>query len=281
MEDENKKINNQKVLISVLTPAYNAEEYIAETIESILTQTYGDFEYIIADNSSTDRTWQIISEYAQKDKRIIAVKNDSNLGIAGNRNKLIDLAHGKYIVWQEADDISMPQRIEHQLSFMEQHPEVSLCGGYLECFNESGVIGIRKYPDDDENLRRLIFRYAPVAQPAAIIRKSCLDAMGPYAVQYVPADDLEMTLRLGAVYKMSNLPEIVLKFRIHNTVNSTTFSKLKMLELNTLAIRRQYARIYNMTMLDKLYNSAQYASIYIMSPRLKIWLFNRWRNSRP
>ena len=266
--------------VSVLMPAYNAGPYLAEAIDSILSQTYRDFNFIICDDCSTDDTLQIIQKYAAIDSRIVVIKNDKNLGIAKTRNRLVEHSTAEYIAWQEADDISLPQRLEHQVSFMEQNPDVAICGGYLECFNTSGVIGVRKYPVDNDSLRKLVFRYAPVAEPAAIIRKSCLDVVGPYSVQYTPADDLEMTLRLGANYKMANLPEIVLKFRLHNTANSTTFSKLKILELNTLAVRRQYIDKYKMTLLDRLYNMAQYVSIYTIPPGLKIQIFNRWRNSK-
>lgn len=266
--------------VSVLIPAYNAEPYIKAAIDSILGQTYQDFELIVVDDCSTDDTYNIISQYVARDSRITAFRNEHNQGIAKNRNKLLGFATGEYIIWQEADDISLPQRIEHQLAFMEAHPNVAICGGYLECFDEKKIVGIRKYSSIDAELRKLVFRYAPVPQPAAIIRRSCLIEVGPYNPDYTPADDLEMTLRLGSHYELANLPEIVMRFRIHNNANSTTFTKLKKLELNTLAIRQKYANEYGMSLFDKIYNLAQYISIFIVPPRLKIWLFNRFRNSK-
>ncbi|MCA9308097.1 glycosyltransferase family 2 protein, partial [candidate division WWE3 bacterium] len=122
-------------LVSVITPAYNVEHVLEETIKSVLNQTYNNFEFIILDDASPDNTWQIIQKWAKKDKRIIPVKNEINLYIAENRNKGLLLAKGKYIVWQDADDISVSSRIEKQVEFMEQNPDVAICGGYLQSFN--------------------------------------------------------------------------------------------------------------------------------------------------
>lgn len=266
--------------ISVLMPAYNAEPYIEAAIDSMLNQSHQDFEFIIGDNRSTDRTWEIIQKYASQDSRIIAMRHETNLGIAGNRNRLVERAQSEYVAWQEADDISLPLRLEHQLAFMETHPQVGICGGYLECFDENGIVGIRKYPSGDKELRKLVFRYAPVPQPAAIIRRHCFENVGLYDSVFTPADDLEMTLRLGTRFELANLPEVVMRFRLHNNASSTTFSKLKTLERHTIAVRKKYARAYNMNLFDRLYNIAQELSIYLIPPRFKIWLFNFFRNSR-
>lgn len=269
-------MDNPKV--SVITPAYNAEEYIAEAIESILNQTFRDFEFIIIDNCSTDKTWEIIQRYINKDDRIIALKNERNLGIAGNRNKGLSLARGKYIVWQDADDISMPTRIEKEYEFMEENPEVGIVGGYLQFFNEKENLSIRKYALDDQSLRKVIFRYSPVAQPAAMVRKKCLDEFGEYSLKYPVTEDLDMCFRIGSKYKFANLQEVVIKYR--ENVSSVTFAKLKKMELDTLEIRKKYAKGYgyNMTISDKIYNFFQYCSIFIVPSRIKIWLFNKIRN---
>ena len=129
--------------ISVLTPAYNAEAYIGETIESILGQTFADFEYIIFDDCSTDGTWEIIIRYAEKDSRIVPVQGEKNLGFAGAYGRLASLATGEYVAWQSADDISMPYRLEHQLRFMENNPDVGVCGGYILLFDREKEIGVR------------------------------------------------------------------------------------------------------------------------------------------
>lgn len=271
-------LNNPK--ISVLMPAYNAEKYIKEAIKSILNQTFKDFEFIIVDDCSKDKTWQIIQNYAKKDKRILVLRNDRNLGIAGSRNKLVSLVKGKYIVWQDADDISMPCRIEHQYKFMEENPEVGICGGFLLFFNKNENKSIRKYAPDDKSLRKNIFRYSPVAQPAAIIRKKCFDEFGKYNLKYPPAEDLDMSFRIGTKYRFANLQEIVVRYRESN--DSSTFTKLKKIELDTIEIREKYSKGYgyNMDAFDRIYNLIQYFSTFIIPARLKIYLFNLMRNSR-
>lgn len=264
--------------VSVITPAYNTEKYVSEAIESILNQTLGNFEYIIIDDCSTDDTWKIIQEYAKKDARIIALKNEKNLGIAGNRNRGLREAKGKYIVWQDADDISIPQRIEHQYNFMEKNPQVGILGGYLQFFNENGNLSIRKYRPDDASLRKTIFRYSPVAQPSAIVRKKCFDEFGMYDLEMPPAEDLDMSFRIGSKYKFANLREVLVRYR--ESSGSATFTKLKKIELNTINIRKKYSKGYGykMSLSDKIYNFLQYLSIYVIPPRIKIWLFDFMRN---
>lgn len=268
-----------KPAVTVLMPAYNAERYIQAAIESILSQTFSNFVFIICDDCSTDSTWKIIETYALKDNRIKPIKNDSNLGIAGTRNKLVILAQSDYIVWQDADDISMPYRLELQHHFMEQHPEVGIAGGWLQFFNGKGRQGIRKYAVDDTRLRAKIFRFSPVAQPAAIIRKKCLNEAGLYDLKYPPAEDLDMSFRIGQNHKFANIPMVLVKYRTNSA--SATFTQLKTIELNTLEIRWKYAAHgnYSMTITDKIYNYLHFISIYIIPPSFKIKLFNLFRNT--
>lgn len=242
---------SKEPLVSVITPAYNAEKYIAKTIESILSQTYKNFEYIIVDDASTDSTWDIIQEYANKDSRIKAFKNENNLYIAGNRNKGLDKASGKYIVWQDADDISLPIRIEIQVKFMENNPQVGICGAFLQSFEGDKDMDIRKYPLDDKTLRKNIFRYSPVAQPAAIIRKKTLDEVGKYDLSTPPAEDIDMSFRIGKNYKFANIPEVLIRYREHP--DSATFKKLRTQIKSTLKTRRKYAGDgYEMSLVDHL-----------------------------
>lgn len=266
--------------VTVLTPAYNAEKYIAQAIESILEQTFKDFEFIIIDDCSNDNTWEIIQGYAAKDERIIAMRNEKNLGIAGNRNRGVSLSRGNYIVWQDADDISFPRRLEHQYKFLEENKDVGIVGGYLQFFDDNGSLSIRKYAAYDEALRKKIFRYSPVAQPAAMIRKRSLDEAGKYDLRYPPAEDLDMSFRIGRRYKFANLQEVIVRYRQNNS--SATFTQLKTIELNTLSIRKKYSvgAGYVMSAADKLYNLLQFSSVFLIPPRLKISLFNLLRNSK-
>ncbi len=265
--------------ISVVIPAYNAAKYLPDAIESILNQTFQNFEIIVIDDCSTDKTWAVIQELASNDPRIRAYQNDQNLGIAGNRNKGVSLVAGKYLAWQDADDISLPSRLETQFQFMESHPEVGIVGGYLELFRGNKVLGVRKYPPDDASLRQCIFRYSPIAQPAAMVRLEALHKAGEYNLKYPPAEDIDMTFRIGERYKLANLEEIIVRYRESDT--SATFTRLRKMELSTLEIRRKHAKseAYNMTIGDWIYNGAHYISVWLVPPKLKIRFFNFWRNS--
>lgn len=271
---------NKNPKISVLMPAYNSEKYIADAIESIINQTFRDFEFIVFDDCSSDKTWDIITKYARNDSRIKADLNEHNLGIAGNRNKLISAARGKYIAWQDSDDISFPDRLDHQYLFLEEHSEVGIVGGYLQFFGNSGVSSLRIYHADDARLRSRIFRYSPVAQPAAMIRRRCFEEFGVYDLRYPPAEDIDMSFRIGQKYNFANLPQAVLRYREHS--HSATFTKLKKIELSTLEIRMKFFRnpAYKPTLLDVIYNIGQFLSIFMIPPKLKIRLFNHFRNSR-
>ena len=272
---------NNKNLVSVLMPAYNAEKYISAAIESILKQTYEYFELIMFVDCSTDGTWQIIRKYASKDKRIRAEKNPKNLDIAANRNKAIKLSSGKYVMWQDADDISYPDRIELQVKYLESHTDVGIVGGFLDFFSDSSEHdSTRRYRESDADIRKTIFRYTPVAQPAAMIRRECFDKVGCFDLNIPVAEDLDMNFRIGKYYKFANVQRPVIKYRVNDT--QSTFKRLRLMEKNTIAIRRQYFNdpAYMASLQDRIYNFLQYASIYILPAKFKIALFNRLRNSK-
>jgi glycosyltransferase EpsE len=266
--------------VSVLMPAYNAEKYISESIDSILIQTFADFELIIVDDCSKDKTWDIIQEYTKKDKRIVGIKNKYNLGISANRNKLKKIAKGEYIMWQDADDISTEDRMKRQVEVLDQDSSVGIVGGYLQFFDETGDLSIRKYDDLDSQLRKNIFRYSPVSQGASMTRKNVLDEVGDYDLYYSSGEDLDISFRIGSKYKFANIQDIVLKYRQNES--GSTIGALKRMELNTISIRLKYieSKYYNSTYIDHIYNVLQYISIFIIPSKFKIAIFNLIRNRK-
>ncbi|SRR6266487_1665018 len=266
-------------LVSVLMPAYNAQSYIAESIQSILNQTYTNIEFIIIDDHSSDETWGIIQRFAKIDKRIKALRNSRNVYIAANRNKLIALAKGKYIAWQDADDKATATRLEKQCRFLEAHPEVGIVGGFLQFFNDRGSTGIRKYASDDKSIRKKIFRYSPVAQPTAMIRRICFNELGKYDVNYPPAEDIDMSFRIGTKYKFANLQEITLYYR--ESSSSATYKRVKFILNTTITIRRKYwhRKEYTPTFTDHILNYLQRIMLYVLPAKTIILLFNLTRNS--
>lgn len=266
--------------VSVLIPAYNAEKYIEESIDSILNQTFQDFEIIAVDDGSSDSTYDILEKIKSRDSRIIIFKNISNKGISYTRNRLKSLAKGEYIMWQDADDISMNYRMEEQVKILDDNYKIGIVGGYLKFFNQESDLDIRKYEANDSTLRRNIFRYSPVSQGGSMVRKSVFDEVGDYDIFYSSGEDLDMTFRIGQKYQFANVQNIVLKYR-QNQLGST-ISGLRKMELNTISIRLKYSQCegYNMSLSDHIYNILQYISIFIIPPKLKITIFNLIRNTK-
>ena len=133
-------------IITVLMPVYNAENYVGIAIESVLSQTFGDFELLIIDDASTDQTFDVISQY--KDKRIQKVRNYTNIGIAASLNKGLSMINSQYVARMDADDISKPTRFEKQLTYMKLHPELGFLGSHMELNNKDGVIIKKQHKED-------------------------------------------------------------------------------------------------------------------------------------
>ena len=272
---------NENPKISVLLTVYNSASYIGSSIESILQQTFRDFELIIIDDCSTDGSWEIVQKYAGEDPRIVAYKNEQNLG--GCRNLISGLQHvrGKYIARQDNDDWSYPDRLEKQFAFLESHPEVGIVGGSMEIMDTNGEgVGKRTYHLTDTEIRKKIFRYSPFAHPLVMIRRSVLDKVGPYDPVYAPADDYDLYFRIGKESQFANLPDVLLKYRM--VPGSMTFRSTKKMELTTIQVRSRYSKDsrYPFSPIDQIYNWLHYLSIFIIPPRIKIHLFNWLRNER-
>ena len=261
--------------ISVVMPVYNAERYLKDAIESILNQTFSDFEFIVIDDASTDNSYKIIEEFTKTDERIVVLRNENNLGIAETRTKGTINAKGKYIAVADADDISISTRFEKQYNYLEKHSDCGVIGGFIELFDsDTGkIIGVRKYYEDDTNLRKRLFLYCPIAQPVCMIRKEVFDNIGYYDPKYPPAEDLDLWFRIGMKYKFANIQEILLKYRVHK--KSATISKIQKMEAMTLEIREKYSTGYgySMTLFDKMYNFIIRIT-YFIPYKIKIWVFN-------
>jgi glycosyltransferase involved in cell wall biosynthesis len=264
--------------VSVLMPAYNAGKYISESIDSIIAQTFAEWELVIVDDASTDDTWKKATKYKKKDPRVKVFRNSKNLGISVTRNKLIGLSKGNYIAWQDADDISLPSRIESQFLFMENHPRVGICGGFLEFFSDKGIISTRKYDTSDKELRKKIFFQSPVAQPGAMLRKSVLERAGTFNPELRQAEDADLSFRIGMHAEFANIPNVVIRYRVND--NSATLSKLRENIADTLKVRKwafeKYG--YEMRLADRL---AYYITYFFqfVPPKITYSIFNLWRNN--
>lgn len=264
-----------KPKISVLMPVYNCEKYLDSAIQSILDQTFKDFEFIIVDDFSTDTSFEIIKEYTKQDKRIIVLRNKTHLRTTKTLNKGLRRTKCKYVARMDGDDWSYPDRLQKQFKFMENHPEVGVSGGVIEVCDENlKVINIRKYPLNDIVVRKVMFRYSPFAHPATIWRRDLLQKVGGYDEKIPLSQDYELYFRIGKISQFANLSTVLLKLRTHN--NSSSMLRGRAQEQFTL-----YSRIkafmeygYEMNTFDKMYTFLQILSIGFIPPQLKFWLFN-------
>jgi glycosyltransferase involved in cell wall biosynthesis len=206
------KINYQPT-ISVIMPVYNAEKYLREAIDSILAQTFSDFEFLIFNDGSTDSSGEIIKSY--KDDRIILAYNGANQGYVAHLNEGIRIARGKYIARMDADDIALPERLAKQVSFMENNPNCVLCGSLIETFGEEK--GIVELPTEGWEIQLKMLYITPFAHPAVMIRTSTLKEHNLYYnASVMPAEDYDLWTRLLDYGKVHNINEPLLKYRVHN-----------------------------------------------------------------
>lgn len=209
--------------ISVILPAYNAKKYLGEAIESILNQSFKDFEFLIFNDGSTDATKEIIDRY--NDSRIIAYHSDVNKGYVHWLNEGIKQAKGQYIARMDADDISLPERFQLQWDFMESHLEVGVCGGQIVTIGTNKPI---RKPLTDDEIRWWFFKGNPLAHPSVMIRKSVIDSSNiQYDTTLRPAEDYDMWWRLAMQTKLANLNDIILKYRYHSSQESTASADIQ------------------------------------------------------
>ncbi len=217
-------------MISVVMPVYNAEKYVIEAVESILNQSYSDFEFIIIDDCSTDSSYQILQSYVTKDHRIKLFKNEINSKLPKTLNFGISQATGKYIARMDADDIALPERFAKQVAFMEANPKIGVCGTWLKVFNENikSIQSERCYPCDPEILKlNMLFVECSIAHPSVMIRRSVFYNNQPYEQEYIAkAEDYELWCRLirrGVLF--ANLPEFLLYYRVTPSQISQVYSQ--------------------------------------------------------
>lgn len=218
--------------VSVLFPVYNTkEEYLRVALESILNQTYRDFEFLIINDASSDEnTEKVIKSYT--DERIRYIVNEQNIGISGTRNKLINLARGEYLAVMDHDDISMPERLEKQVAFLDENPDVGVLGGQYEKL-PGGKLG--KKPLYDKEIKLALMRDCAILHSASMLRKSALvNNSICYEKEFSPAEDYALWCRLSPYTRFHNLPDVLLQYRDHE--ENTSKIQSKKMEEATLAI---------------------------------------------
>ncbi len=164
-----------KNILSIAMGAYNCENTLAETLNSLVNQTFTDFTCYICDDGSTDNTRFIIEEYVQKDNRFVLLVNEENKGLSFSLNKCISLSNSKYIARMDGDDIALPNRFEKQISFLEENPQIDFCGSSISYFDNDGIWGKNTYPETPEKKDFLFSN--PYAHPTVMYRTESLRKM--------------------------------------------------------------------------------------------------------
>lgn len=205
--------------ISVVMSTYNRSGYLIKAIDSILTQTEPDFEFIIINDGSTDATKRILAAFAHKDKRIKVFDNEGNKGLIYSLNRGLDAAKGKYIARMDDDDVSLPTRFERQLMFMEANPDIAVVGTWIGRPDNGNAWSFQQETNSDAVKVEMYMNDVPIAHPAAFIRRDFIEQHKiRYNDKYVASEDRKFWLDImDAGGKIVNIPEVLLLFRIHAT----------------------------------------------------------------
>ncbi len=257
-------------------PVYNAEKFVAEAIDSILNQTFKDFEFLIINDGSSDQSESIVNRYG--DKRIRYIKNNSNLKVAETLNKGIYLAKGKYIARMDADDISLPERLMHQVSFLDSNPDVGVCGTWFRTTGAS--TRTVRTPVDDRDIKSFLFFNSPFCHPSVMIRKEVLLQNNITYENILYAEDYLLWIKLSRYTKMANIPEVLFIYREHDSNISLINKEHQEHNANigrAIYLKQEFGSMFD----DSIYND--FCKLYnskvdiIISKKREIDFFNFYR----
>jgi glycosyltransferase involved in cell wall biosynthesis len=233
--------DNNIPTISVVMSIYSEKvEWIRESVDSILNQTFSDFEFIIInDNPSRTENSILLEEYRKKDTRIVILTNEQNLGLTKSLNKGIKTAKGKYIARMDADDISLPARFEKQVQVMENNPDIIVCGGRIKMFGRK-IIHPFTAPEKSQNIKNLLIKKSCISHPCSIIRKNTLlNNHILYDENYTYAQDYKLWIDLCDIGDFYNIQEFLLRYRCSRV--QISYQKKAQYDCSAMA-RREYIR---------------------------------------
>ncbi|MYD09809.1 MAG: glycosyltransferase family 2 protein [Chloroflexi bacterium] len=227
-------------LVSVVMPVYNGEQYLAEAIDSILTQTLSDLELIVVDDCSTDGSAAMVRDYASRDERVRLILHERNRGSASARNSGIAVARGEFIAAMDCDDISLSQRLEKQARFLQSHPDIGVVGAHLQIASaDKTALRVQECPQQHAPVALFwIVGSMTMAGAAIMARREVLLAAGGYEESRRVADDRELLSRLFAKTRLANVPEALYMYRRHEKQKSESLKQKQAYE--ALAIDRRW-----------------------------------------
>jgi glycosyltransferase involved in cell wall biosynthesis len=258
--------------VSVVMPVYNSAAFLAAAIESVLAQTYQDFEYLIVDDGSTDASSQMIADYAAKDARIGLIRHPHNQGIIAARNSGVAVARGEYIAVMDSDDVAMPERLERQLAYLAGHPDVGAVGAAVQMIDRNdALIGVKRYPSTPGLVAWSMLFFNSVAHPTVVIRSSVLRQIGGYPIECLGGtEDYGMLTAVSRLTSIANLPDVLMRYRVWPGSTTSVKSALQQAhsdqivqrnaaELTGLNVTIEDARSFRGLAIDQYPSSAEQA----------------------
>ncbi len=243
---EQKAVGSDRPVISVCMPVYNGSAFVRETIESVLAQSYKNFEFLVMDDGSTDASAELVRSYADQDSRVTLFQGP-NRGVSRSRNLLLAEAQGEFIAVIDSDDVALPNRLKDQLDFMQQNPDINWLGGAFELIDERGrYLTTMSLAADNASIQNLLLKGSPsLLHSAALIRKDVMEQLGGYRESFSTAgsdaSDLDLWLRMTEIGAVANLPQTIVKYRIHSKSISAR-SRQKQLDHADRAVREAWER---------------------------------------
>lgn len=216
-------MTNSYPLVTVLMPVYNGARFLREAVESILKQTFADFEFLIINDGSTDNSVGIIKSY--NDSRIRLIHNGERRGVTFSLNKGVKFAEGTYLARMDTDDISLPTRLEKQVKFLRIHPEVGVCGTWVDFFTRIPGIGGKYCPTGGSNIVKAMLIFENVIQHPTVMAKTALFRHNPYPSRFPHAEDYGLWMEIIKKIEFAVFPEILLHYRLHASQIGQTRSR--------------------------------------------------------
>lgn len=271
-------MKKSKLAVSVIMPVYNSEKYLREAIESILNQTYKNFEFVIINDGSTDGSSEIIEYYRERDVRIDVINYTKPHGYGGEvaSSLAIKKCKGKYIAKMDSDDISLHDRLEKQVNFLDKNPDIFLVGGQAFVIDGGGnVVGTRRNPCSYSGIFESFYLKNCFIHPTVMFRNSSFED-NFYRTDFKYFNDYSTWYRcLLSGKKMVNLPDYLLKYRVHD--NNTTYTNVKPKYEENYKIKQHYLRVgnFNVRWTYRIIIYIQLMAVRLLSERLIVYLYRK------
>lgn len=262
-------------------PVYNERAFVSESIKSVLSQTFADFEYIIVDDNSDDGTAAILRSFAKKDKRIKLLNNAHRSGVGASINKAILRARGSYIARMDADDVMEGNRLEEQLYFMKENPDTVCSGSWMREIDEKGkVIGFRKPPSNHGKIYETMYFSMGIQNPTLMINRGLVPEGFSWCKTDGILDDLDLLFKLLRFGKFANTEKYLMKYRIHGNNLSLTDTKKTFKEANIIRKNAEKKYGYKPSFKGKTINCIESLIVFLLPEKMIYPVYKLFNNGK-